>query len=132
MNFSLDSLVDNLSEIKNKKCIRFKERRKNSQLREFVKLDENRLLYKFLECEDISHKPLQPVIDNFANTYRLFNNNNQKFILLLRKRYEYIDDLKRFNESELPSKEGFYSNLRLESIKDKDYEHAKNVWNSLT
>ena len=41
--------------------------------------------------------------------------------------YEYIDNWKRFNETELPSKEKFYSNLRLESIKDKDYEHAKTV-----
>ena len=87
-------------------------------------------MYKCLECEDISYKPLQPLIYKFANTYRSCNYDNQKFILLLRKRYEYIDDLKRFNESELPSK-GFYSKLRLESIKDKDYEHAKNVWNSL-
>ena len=133
MNFRLDSLVDNLSEIKNKTCIRFKERNKTFQPYEFVKLDESRLMYKCLECQDVSYKPLQPLIDKFPNTYRLCNNDNQKFILLPRKGvypYEYIDDWKRFNETELPSKEDFYSNLRLESIKDKDYEHAKSVWNT--
>ena len=133
MNFTLDSLVDNLSEIKIKTCIRFKERNKTFQPCEFVRLDESRLMYKCLECQDVSYKPLQPLIDKFPNTYRLCNNGNQKVILLPRKGvypYEYIDDWKRFNETELPSKEDFYSNLRLESIKDKDYEHAKNVWNT--
>ena len=133
MNFSLDSLVDNLSEVKHKTCIRCKERNKPTQPCEFVKLDENRLMYKCLECQDVSYKPLRPLIDNVANTCRLCDNDNQKVILLLRKGvypYEYRDDWKRFNETELPSKEDFYSNRRIESIKDKDYEHAKNVWNT--
>ena len=54
-------------------------------------------------------------------------------MLLLRKSvypYEYIDDWERFNETALPSKKDFYSNLNLEYIKDKHYEHAKNVWNT--
>ena len=130
MNFSLDSLVDNLSEIKNKSCIRCKERNKTFQPCEFFKLDGNRLMYKRWECQDVCYKPLQPLTDKFANTYRLGNNDNQKFELLLRKGvypYEYIDDWKGFKETELPSKEDFYSNLRLESIKDKEYQHKKNV-----
>ena len=82
-------------------------------------------MYKCLECQDISYKPLQRLIDKFPNTYRLSDNDNQKFILLLRKGvypYEYIDDWEKFNDWE-----SFYSNLHLESIKDKNYEHAKNV-----
>ena len=85
MNFSLDALVDNLSEIKNKTWIRCKERNKTSQPCEFVKLNKNRLMYKSLECQDISYKPLQPLIDKFANTYRLSDKHNQTFVLLLRK-----------------------------------------------
>ena len=46
MNFSLDSLVVNLSEIKNKSCIHCKERNKTFQPCEFFKLDGNRLMYK--------------------------------------------------------------------------------------
>ena len=42
-------------------------------------------MYKSLECQDISYKPLQPLIDKFANTYRLSDNHNQRFALLLRK-----------------------------------------------
>ena len=59
---------------------------------------------------------MQILIDNFPNTYRLCDDNNQKFILLLRKGvypYEYIDDLIKFNETKLTTKENFYSNLHL-------------------
>ena len=133
MNFSLDSLVDNLSEINKKTPIRWEERNKNSQPCRFVKLDENRLLYKCLECQDISYKPLPPLIDKFPNTYRLIDNDNQKVILLLRKGdypYEYIDDCQRFNDTKLPSIEDYYSNYHLKHISKKYYNHAKNVWNT--
>ena len=42
--------------------------------------------------------------------------------------YEYMDDVKRFDETQLPSKESFYSTLTEECIKDDEYEHAQNVW----
>ena len=53
MNSSLDSLKDNLSEIKNKTCIRCKERNKTTQPCKFVKLNENGLMHKCLECQEI-------------------------------------------------------------------------------
>ena len=133
MNFSLDSLVDNLSEIKNKTCIRFKERNKTTQPCEFVKLDDNKLMCRCLERKHISYKPLQPLIDTFPNTYTLSDNDNQKFILLLRKGvypYEYIDDWERFNETKLPPIEDYYSNLHLKNISKEDYNHSTNVWNT--
>ena len=40
-----------------------------------------------------------------------------------------MDSWKRFNESELPSKDKFYSKLNLEDISD-DSVHAINVWNT--
>ena len=42
--------------------------------------------------------------------------------------YEYINGYHRFNERQLPPKEAFYSKLTRESVSDKDYQHAKNVW----
>ena len=39
-----------------------------------------------------------------------------------------MDSWKRFNETELPSKDKFYSTLNLEDISDDDYAHAINVW----
>ena len=44
--------------------------------------------------------------------------------------YEYVDCLKKFDETSLPPKEVFYSKLmgyRLQ-ITDEDYQHAHTVW----
>ena len=52
--------------------------------------------------------------------------------MLLRKGvypYEYIDSWERFNETSLPSKKDFYSELILEDIINTDYAHAQNVFN---
>ena len=51
--------------------------------------------------------------------------------MLLRKGvypYEYMDKWERFNETSLPNKESFYSNLNMENIDDIDYSHANNVF----
>ena len=42
--------------------------------------------------------------------------------------YEYMDSWKIFDETSLPEKEFFYSNLNIEDIKYADYKHAKRVW----
>ena len=73
------------------------------------------------------------LIKRFYNTYQLSDNDINKFKLLLRKGvylYEYMDSWKRFNETELPSKDRFYSTLNLEDISDDDYAHAINVWDT--
>ena len=70
---------------------------------------------------------MQILIDNCPNTYRLCDDNNQKFILLLRKGvypYEYIDDLIKFDETKLTTKENFYSNLHLK----KSYRQRLRTW----
>ena len=41
-----------------------------------------------------------------------------------------MDGWDRFNETEFPSKDKFYSKLNLENISDDDYAHAINVWNT--
>ena len=38
-----------------------------------------------------------------------------------------MDSWERFNETSLPSKEDFYSNLNMENIDDIDYRHGNNV-----
>ena len=51
--------------------------------------------------------------------------------MLLRKGvypYEYMDSWEKFNETLLPDKESFYSELNKESITDKEYAHAQKVW----
>ena len=39
-----------------------------------------------------------------------------------------MNSWERFDETLLPNKKAFYSELNLEDISDKDYEHAKKVW----
>ena len=43
--------------------------------------------------------------------------------------YEYMDYWKKFDETIIPPKEAFYSNLNLRDISDEDYEHVQKVWN---
>ena len=42
-----------------------------------------------------------------------------------------MDSWERFNETSLPDKEAFYSNLNMGDITDVDYRHAKRVFKSL-
>ena len=37
-----------------------------------------------------------------------------------------MDNWERFNETSLPNKESFYSNLNTENIEDIDYRHGNN------
>jgi len=43
-----------------------------------------------------------------------------------------MDDYKKFDKTELPTKEEFYSILNDDHITDEDYEHAKKVWKTFT
>lgn len=42
--------------------------------------------------------------------------------------YDYIDSWDKLNETELPSKENFYSKLNDDHISDQQYELAQQVW----
>ena len=81
------------------------------------------------KCEECK-KLIEGLIKKFSSVYQFCNNDLNKFILLLRKDvypYEYMDSSKKFDETTLPSKEAFYSNLNLEDIRDEDYAHAQKV-----
>ena len=42
--------------------------------------------------------------------------------------YDYFTDFSKFNDTQLPSKEAFYSKLTEEGIKDTEYERAFKIW----
>ena len=42
--------------------------------------------------------------------------------------YDYVDCMKKLDETSLPSKEAFYSKLADEGITDEDYRHPHTVW----
>ena len=68
-------------------------------------------------------------LDQFVNLKKYYSGN--QLSLLLRKGiypYDYIDCLKKLEETSLPPKEAFYSILRGEGITDEDYQHAHTVW----
>ena len=131
MQSKLSDLADNLSEINNKDCKKCMERNKTRSECEFIGLKDNRLNYKCKKCNDISTKSINGLIKTFPRTYKFCNGNLNKFVLLLRKGVypcEFMDSWERFNETSLPLKKSFYSELNLEGIIDKDYLHAQNVW----
>ena len=43
--------------------------------------------------------------------------------------YDYVDSFERLNETQLPPKGAFYSQLNDEHISEEDYKHAQEVWN---
>ncbi|CAH1107892.1 unnamed protein product [Psylliodes chrysocephalus] len=54
-----------------------------------------------------------------------------KFNLVTRKGvfpYEYLDSYEKLQDTCLPSKDKFYSQINNEEITDNDYAHASNVW----
>ena len=106
MSSLLISLVDNLSVISNKEL-------------ELETLDLRSVLAS-LSCHpdnlsEINKKiSLIELSEKFPNIYRFCNKYLNKFSLLLRKGvypYEYMDSWENFNETELPDKESFYSEL---------------------
>ena len=83
------------------------------------------------KCENEQLEPINELIKKFSNTHKFCNNDLSKIFLLLRKGvypYEYMDSWERFNETALPNKKAFYSELYLEDITNKDYTHAQKVF----
>ena len=81
-------------------------------------------------CEQCK-KLIEGLIKKFPSIYQFCNGNLNKFILLLRKGvypYEDMDSWEKFDDTSLPDKKPFYSNLNLEDISDEDYAHAQKVW----
>ena len=85
INRSLSDLVDNLSGINKQQCIRCKERINESTDCKHIGYENNRLIYKCVECKNISYKRIAPLIERFPSTYQFCSGDNNKFVLLLRK-----------------------------------------------
>ena len=68
-------------------------------------------------------------IDQFVKLNKYYSGN--QLSLLLRKgvhTYDYVDCLKKLDETSLPPKEAFYSKRTGDGITDEDYWHAQTVW----
>ena len=131
MSTSLSNLVNNLSEVvHNDKCTNCKS------CLDYMTTKDQKLIFRCFSCKKNYEKEFnKELIQRFANIYEFCNGDLNKFILLLRKAvypYEYMDSWERFNETSLPDKEAYYSNLNMEDITDIDYKHAKRVFKNLS
>ena len=101
---------------------------------EFTGFKNNRLNYKCKECKKQNKKFTKPInesIKNFAIIDKFCNGDLDKFFLLLRKGvypYESIRNLEKFDETSIPPKEAYYSELNEAGISDADYAHVQKVW----
>ena len=67
-------------------------------------------------------------LQNLSKYYK-----DEQFHLLIRKGiypYDWMDDISKFNRTELANKNKFYSSLNNEDISNEDYKHANHVWKS--
>ena len=74
------------------------------------------------------------LIKKFPSIYQFCNGDINKFVSLLRKGvypYEYMDSWERFDETSLPDKKDFYSELYLGDITNEDYTHAQKIFEEL-
>ena len=115
MATSLSKLVDNLTEdIHGDKCVDCK-----SDL-SYLKVIDEALIFRCFNCKKNYEKEInKELIERFASTYKFCNNDLNKFVMLLRKGvypYEYMDGWDKFNETSIPNKESYYSNLTMEIL----------------
>ncbi|XP_036150881.1 uncharacterized protein LOC118648637 [Monomorium pharaonis] len=87
--------------------------------------------YKFLN-ENLGKLVSYLDRDDLRITRSMFSDlDDEDFELLTRKGvfpYEYLDSVDRLNDTELPSREAFYSSLTGEEVSEDDHKHAVMVW----
>ena len=118
-----------------KECKSCVERIKINSECSYVGLKNDILIYKCKECKKECKRPITGELkETFSSIYQFCDGDLNKFVLLLRKGvypYEYMDSWEKFDETTLPPKEAFYSNLNLEDISDEDYKYAQKEWDYL-
>ena len=131
MNSSLDKLVSNLAGLNDMKCTASQCENKEMV---FLDIDIKYVAhFKCMKCGGEKTRALnkKEIQKKFKNTYNCYINKDKLFRLLLRKGvypYEWLDSVERLNETQLPSKDAFYSKLTGQGISDVDYKHAQQVW----
>ena len=90
----------------------------------------------FIDSFQFMSSSLDKLVSNLPAEALKYTNKRfqkEKFNLMTRKGiypYDYMDSFEKFNKTELPTKEEFYSILNNEHITDEDYSHAQKVWNT--
>ena len=88
---------------------------------------------RFIDSINFLLNSLENVVngsDEFPIMKKLMPEENKRQLLLKKGvyPYEYMGSFGKFDETQLPEKEKFYSSLSGEGITDEEYERAKHVW----
>ena len=68
-------------------------------------------------------------IVQFVNLKKCHSGNQLSLLLRMGVYpYDYVDCMKKLDETSLPPKAAFYSKLTGEGITDQDYKHVQTVW----
>ena len=99
---------------------------------QFLNSSLEKLASNIPKDEPKSFYHLKQNLPAIARRFGLNDCNEDHLTLLLQKGvypYDYMDSFDRFEETELPPIETFKSILDDSDLEEKDYEHAKSVWN---
>ena len=123
---SLDSLSSNLVGVSNMKCATC------SKDCEFTHIDSDYVAHGKCKncCSGYSKRKLNRD-EIYENFHKMCEDDDEKFRLLLRKGvypYKYMDGWNRFVETQLPSRDKFYSKINMSHISENDHVHAQRVW----
>ena len=84
-------------------------------------------------CNKVGKSCVNPVYNNFKYTSEEFKGT--KLHLMSKKGvypYDYMDSFEKFNQTELATKEQFYSVQNAQHITNDEYDHAKKVWKAFS
>ena len=116
-NYLSDQLYNNCSDCKNPF--------------DYIIFKDDKIVFRCFECKKNPSKDFNSeLIERFKNTYQFCENDNNKFLMLLRKGiypYEYMDSWNKFIQDKLPPMNNFYSELTTENITNSNYRHAQRV-----
>ena len=131
MSSSLDKLVENVT-----KCGKCQTCKPDSCIHRSVSdrglIIKHNTSYPCLECKNckkVDKSCVNPVYNNLKHTSEEFKGN--KLHLMSKKGvypYDHMDSFEKFNQTELPTKEQFYSVLNDQHITNEEYDHARKVW----
>ena len=88
---------------------------------------------RFIDSLNFMQSSLDKLVkstDRFSVMQKIVPEENKRRLLQQKGiyPYEYMDAFGRFDETQLPEKEKFYSSLSGEGITDEEYAHAQEVW----
>ena len=131
MSSSLDKLVENVT-----KCGKCETCKPDSCILRSVSyrghIIQHQTSYPCLKCKNckkVGKSCVNPVYNNLKYTSEEFKGD--KLHLMSKKGvypYDFMDSFEKFDQTELPDKEHFYSILNDQDITNDEYDHAKKVW----